>query len=56
MNDLIRAQRISAQNQKNSPRTTNINLNGYTIEHTPTEANCGGAVLYIEKSVNYTIR
>ena len=33
-----------------------LNLNGYTIEHTPTEANCGGALLYIENSMNYTIR
>ena len=34
----------------------NINLKGYTVEHTQTEANCGGALLYIENSMNYTIR
>ena len=34
----------------------NINLKGYTVEHTQTEANCGGALLYIENSMNDTIR
>ena len=33
-----------------------INLKGYTVEHTQTEANCGGALLYIENSMNDTIR
>ena len=37
-------------------RNTNINLNGYAIEHAPTEANCGGALLYIDNSFNYTVR
>ena len=36
--------------KKNTIRNININLNGYAIEHTPTEANCGGALLYIDNS------
>ena len=35
---------------------TATRLKGYTVEHTQTEANCGGALLYIENSMNYTIR
>ena len=27
-----------------------------TIEHTPTEANCGDALLYINNTFNYTVR
>ena len=25
-------------------------------EHTPTEANCGGALLYIDNNINYIVR
>lgn len=42
--------------KKNSIRNININLNGYVIEHTPTEGNCGGALLYIDNSLNYIVR
>ena len=42
--------------KKNSIRNINIDLKGYTIEHTPTEANCGGALLYINNTLNYTVR
>ena len=42
--------------KKNSIRNINIDLKGYTIEHTPTEANCGGALLYINNTFNYTVR
>ena len=42
--------------KKNSIRNINIHLKGYTIEHTPTEANCGGALLYINNTFNYTVR
>ena len=42
--------------KKNSIRNINIDLKGYTIKHTPTEANCGGALLYINNTFNYTVR
>ena len=31
-------------------RIINKNLTGYAKEHTPTEANCGSALLYIDNS------
>ena len=34
-------------------RTSNINLQGYSIEHTPTESTCGGSLLYINNDINY---
>ena len=34
----------------------NIDLEGYTIESTPTDASCGGALLYINKNINYKTR
>ena len=42
--------------KKHSIRNINIDLNGYAIEHTPTEASCGGALLYIDISLNYIVR
>ena len=42
--------------KKSSIRNTNIDLNGYSFEHTPTEANCGGALLYIDNNINYIVR
>ena len=42
--------------KKHTVRNININLNGDAIEHTPTEANCGGALLYVDNSLNYTVR
>ena len=41
---------------KSSIRNTNIDLSGYSFEHTPTEANCGGALLYIDNNINYIVR
>ena len=38
---------------KTSIRNTNIDLSGCSFEHTPTEANCGGALLYIDNNINY---
>ena len=35
-------------------RTTNLNLQGFSIEHTPTE--CGGSLLYTNNSINYFCR
>ena len=37
-------------------RTTNINLQGYSIEHTPTESTCVGSLLYINININYFCR
>ena len=37
-------------------RTTNINLQGYSVEHTPTESTCGGSFLYINNNINYLCR
>ena len=34
----------------------NIDLEGYVIESTPTAASCGGALLYINKNVNFKLR
>ena len=42
--------------KKHTVRNININLNGYAIEHTPTEKNCGSALIYIENSLNYIVR
>ena len=42
--------------KKNSIRNINIDLKEYTIEHTPTEANCGGTLLYINNTFNYAVR
>ena len=40
---------------KSSIRNTNIDLSGYSFEHTPTEANCRGARLYIDNNINYIV-
>ena len=37
-------------------RTTNINLQEYSIEHTPTESTCGGSLLYINNNINFLCR
>ena len=34
----------------------NIDLEGYVIESTPTATSCGGALLYINKNINFKIR
>ena len=34
--------------KKQTLTTTNIDINGYNLEHTPTEASCGGSVLYVK--------
>ena len=33
-----------------------MNLQGYSIEHTPTESTCGGSLLYINNNVNCVCR
>ena len=42
--------------KKHSIRNINVDLNVYAIEHTPTEASCGGALLCIYGSLNYIVR
>ena len=40
---------------KSSIRNTNIDLSGYSFEHNTTEANCRGALLYIDNNINYIV-
>ena len=47
---------IETRLKKHTVRNIHLNLNGYAIEHTPTEANCGGILLCIDNSLNYTVR
>ena len=35
---------------------SNINLQGYSIDHTPTESTCGAILLYINNNINYICR
>ena len=39
--------------KKQTLRTTNIDIIGYNLEHTPTEASCGGTLLYVKNKLNY---
>ena len=41
---------------KSSIRNTNIDLSGYSFEHTPTEPNCGSAILQIDHNINYIVQ
>ena len=41
------------QLKKQTIRTTNIDINGYNLEHTPIEASCGGSLLYVKNKLNY---
>ena len=41
---------------KNNSLTTNIDIPGYNIEHTPTESKAGGCLLYISNKVSYKLR
>ena len=36
--------------------TTNIELEGYTIDHTPTEASVGGVLIYMANHINFKVR
>ena len=40
----------------NSMHTRTFELEGYIIEHTPTEWSCGGALLYTDHHINYKVR
>ena len=42
---------------KSNTLTTNIDIPGYNIEHTPTESKAGGCLLYISnKNILYTVQ
>ena len=47
-------QNLDFEQQKKT--INNINLEGYTIERTPSDATCGGALLYKNKNINYKTR
>ena len=42
--------------KKQTLRTTNIDINGCNLEHTPTEASYGGSLLYVKSKLNYISR
>ena len=42
--------------KKKTLKTTNIDINGYNLEHTPTETFCGGTLLYVKIKPNYISR
>ena len=42
--------------RKNKETLANINILGYNFEHTPTDAEKGGTLLYISKDLKYKIR
>ena len=42
--------------QKNVISSTNIELDGYSTVHTPTEAKKGGALLYLKSNLSYKVR
>ena len=44
---------IESRIKKNSVSPINIELENYSIEHTPTEIAAGGALLYITKRLSY---
>ena len=39
--------------KKQALRATNIDINEYNLEHTPTEASCGWTLLYVKNKLNY---
>jgi len=42
--------------KKNSDPTVNIDIPGFTMEHTPTESSAGGTLIYISNNINYKLR
>ena len=42
--------------KQNDTNITNVEIQGYSVEHSPTEANKGGALMYINKALNYKTR
>ena len=44
------------QLKKDTTRTSNIDIKGYTFEHTPTETSSSGSLLYIKDTLKYICR
>ena len=42
--------------KKDTTRTSNIDIKGYTFEHTPTETSSSGSLLYIKDTLKYIRR
>ena len=42
--------------KRSSIRNKNIDLNGYSLKHTSTQVNCGGALPCIDNNINYIVR
>ena len=42
--------------KKDSSNPINLQLNNYSIEHTPTESSASGTLLYINKRLSYQLR
>ena len=42
--------------KKDSSSPINLQLNNYSIEHTPTESSAGGTLLHINKRLSYRLR
>ena len=42
--------------KKDSSSSINLQLNNYSIEHTPTESSAGGTLCYINKRLSYQLR
>ena len=42
--------------KKDSSSATNLHLNSYSIEHTPTESSASGTLLYVNKRLSYQLR
>ena len=41
---------------QNNPVTTNLDILGYTFEHTPTKSSAGGTLMYISNDITYVLR
>ena len=47
---------LKVGSQKSNTLTTNIDILGYNIEHTPTESKAGGCLLYISNKIPYKLQ
>ena len=45
-----------SRNKKGIAPLSNVNLQNHKIEHTPTESEKGGSLLYISSDLNYKVR
>ena len=56
MNDFQTIDISETRLKKTQETTTNIQLENFDIEHTPTKSANGGVLLYIRKTINYKLR